>query len=182
MITLQLDPIHFETLLRVRGITANQLSHLLIIRHYPSPSVLNSWLHDGPVAARWRAAIARTFHIGEEELFDKTGCMYKAAMREHSVTERKLSAVSIEETVTRGAITNWKRGGGIEPDKLIALAELLDVQPASLLSTQTQDLIRRLLSHTPRVKPTGICQRILTVPSPVTLVGCLMFVMLLGLS
>lgn len=177
MIGLKIDPEHFEMLLQARGITANQLSRLLVVRHYPSPNVLNTWLHDTPVASCWRAAIATAFRVSEDELFDRAGCMYKDAICKHGITEHQLGAISIQETITRAAITNWKRGGGIEPDKLFALAELLDVQPARLLSTQTQEFLRRLVTYVPQ--PPALSA--ITVASPITLIGCLLFVVLLNL-
>lgn len=149
MIILQIDKERFSRILRNSGMSANQLSQNLVICRHPTPRTLTTWMSGGVVASRWRPAICVSFRLEETDLFDNVGHMHKSIMKMNDVTRNRLAKVTINESITRACVTNWKRGGGIEPDNLIALASFLGVAPVRLLSAQTEHLLQTLVGPTP---------------------------------
>jgi hypothetical protein len=125
MIILQLDKEKLERELGRRNLSANQLSKNLTIRRKPTPRTLNTWEGGGFVSKRWRTAICKMCKLPEPELFDNVGYIRKLTLEAHHITREMLANVTVAEKISSACFTNWKSGGGIDPDNLFALANYL---------------------------------------------------------
>jgi len=135
MLTLQIDPVKLDRFLKMRNITLKDISSRLVIEHHPSTGVITSWLDHRPVTATWRKAICEHFNCEQCDLFDTKGRITKHGLLTFNLNPKSLSRVTIHESVTPSAISEWRGGGGITYSKLIALAKMLGIVPLHLLST-----------------------------------------------
>lgn len=141
MIILQLDKEKLERELGRRNLSANQLSKNLTIRRKPTKRTLDIWEGGGVVSTRWRCAICKMCRLPASELFDSAGHIRKLTLEAHHITREMLANVTVAEKISGACFTNWKSGGGIDPDNLFALASYLEIPPVRLLSEQTQKLL-----------------------------------------
>lgn len=148
MLTLQLNKENLDRLLIAQGISARKLSEHLYVMRAPTYRTITGWLDGAGVAPRWREAIVIKFNANFG-IFDSHGALYKIALVRHNMNRETLGHVLIRETITPAAISEWRSGGGIEPDKLMALANYLHVVPYTLLASETCNLLGAILGVTP---------------------------------
>lgn len=135
MLTLHVDSEKLDRLLQAKNISSRMLSKHLRVLKAPTRRTINGWLGGEEVAPRWRQSIVDHFGLGLE-LFDSDGCFLKN-VGHFGVSADRLSRIKIYDSITPSAISEWRNGGGIEPDTLIALAGFLEVAPADLLDSET---------------------------------------------
>lgn len=145
MLTLQLNREVLDRVLTARGVNAKTLSEKLSVMRSPTYRTVTGWLDRMPVSPRWREAIAALLGSDQAELFDESGRFSRSALDRRAVNRGTLSGVLIKETVSQAAVSEWRNGGGIEPDMLLALAHFLAVAPRSLLASETVSLINMIM-------------------------------------
>lgn len=135
MLTLHIDSDKFDRFLERKNISSRTLSKVLKVPKVPTKRTISSWFDGAEVAFRWQEAIRQ--HFGNSlEIFDQNGCLL-SDVHALGVTREKLEFVRIYESITPSAISEWRKGGGIEPDTLFALVNFLEIRPIDLLHTET---------------------------------------------
>lgn len=142
MLTLHIDKRSLDRILKTQRISARTLSQNLYIMRSPTKGTVTAWLEGGVVAPRWRLALVAAFHA---DIFNGDGSLQRSVFEQHGITREALGMVTIRETITASAISEWRGGGGIEPDMLFALANYLHVAPLSLLANETCELLKRII-------------------------------------
>ncbi len=144
MLKLVLDPEKVRELLAKKKWSYDTIASQIKIVYQPTDRILEEWLR-GNVTLRWRVAVAEALNVSVDDI---SPTKKKTAARIlKNVPIDKLRSVKVADAgITRAAIGSWIDGGGIDIERLLAVAKLFDVAPHELLSQETKDLLAALSS------------------------------------
>lgn len=144
MLKLVLDPEKVRELLAKKQWSYDTIASQIKIVYQPTDRILEEWLR-GNVTLRWRVAVAEALNVSVDDISPTK--KKTAARLLKNVPIEKLRSVKVADAgITRAAIGSWIDGGGIDIERLLAVAKLFGVSPHELLSNETKNLLAALSS------------------------------------